>query len=76
MRASLHNAISGVQYSYDLDMQVYTKNVDGDIILSDPNKLMMEMMQEAMGVDMSAMMDMRESYMSKFQEWAVCSLRR
>ena len=62
--SELHNAISGVQYSYDLDMQVYTKNVDGDIILSDPNKLMMEMMQEAMGVDMSSMMDMRESYMS------------
>ena len=45
--SELHNAISGVQYSYDLDMQVYTKNVDGDIILSDPNKLMMEMMQAA-----------------------------
>ena len=62
--SELHKAVSGVQYSYDLDMQVYTKNVDGDIILSDPNKLMMEMMQEAMGVDMSAMMDLRESYMS------------
>lgn len=62
--SELHKAVSGVQYSYDLNMQVYTKNVDGDIILSDPNKLMMEIMQEAMGVDMSSMMDMRESYMS------------
>lgn len=48
-------AINGILYTYDFDMQVYTKNVDGNIILSDATKLMYDMMSEMMGVDMSAM---------------------
>ncbi len=62
--STLHNAISGVQYSYDLDLLVYTKSVDGDIILSDPNVLMQDIMQEAMGVDVSGMIGARDEYMS------------
>ncbi len=62
--SELHNAISGVQYSYSLDMLVYTKSVDGDIILSDPNVLMQDIMKEAMGVDMSGMIGARDEYMS------------
>lgn len=62
--SKLHSAISGVQYSYNLDLLVYTKNVDDSIILSDPNELMYEIMQESMGVDMSSMTSMRDSYMS------------
>ena len=33
--SDLHRAVNGVQYSYDLDMLIYTKNVDGTIIHSD-----------------------------------------
>lgn len=62
--SELSGAISGIQYSYDLDMLVYTENVDGDIILSDPNRLMQELMQEATGIDMSSMMSMQDDYMS------------
>lgn len=51
----LYDAISGIQYRYDLDMQVYTKNVDGNIIVSDTQELMQDMMAEVMGMDMSAM---------------------
>ena len=53
--SKLHNALNGVQYSYDYDMLVYTKNVDGDIIISDAQQLMTELMSESMNVDMSAM---------------------
>lgn len=57
----LAEAISGVQYTYNLDLLVYTKNVDGDIISSDTQKLMQEMLMEYMGMDVSAMTQMGSS---------------
>lgn len=56
----LHEAISGVQYSYDLDLTVYTKSADGTIILSDTMTLMQKMMGSFMGVEMSAMDNLTE----------------
>lgn len=53
--SDLHKAVNGVQYSYDLDLLVYTKNVDNTIIYSDTEELMQEMVMEHMGVDMQAM---------------------
>ncbi len=58
----LANAISGVQYTYDMDMLVFTKNVDGDIIHSDTQALMQELLIEYFGMDLSSMMNMSESY--------------
>ena len=52
----LHGAISGLQYSYDLNLQIYTMNPDGTILISDAQQLMLEMMNEYMGADMSAVM--------------------
>ena len=39
---SLADALSGVQYTYNFDLNVYTKNVDGDIIHSDMRELIAE----------------------------------
>lgn len=61
--SSLYDAISGVQYAYDLNFTVYTKNVDGSIIASDTMELMQSLMSEVVGVDMVAM-----SSMSKLAE--------
>ncbi len=54
-------AISGVQYSYDLDLKILTKNVDGDIIVSDTTELLGELMAEYMGADMAASMEATSS---------------
>ena len=51
----IRTAINGVQYAYDLDLLIYTKNVDGTIIHSDTEELMQEMVLEHMGIDMQAM---------------------
>ena len=51
----LYDAVSGVQYGYDLDLLVYTKNVDGTIIRSDTEKLMQELILKYMNIDMSSM---------------------
>ncbi len=49
---ALKEALSGVKYSYDLDMLVYTKNVDGEIIRSDATQLFTKLMSEFMGMSM------------------------
>lgn len=66
--SGLHEAISGVQYTYDLELPVYTKNVDGTIIRSDTSELLGELIVEHMGMDLSAMQNMNSenSMMSMF----------
>ena len=56
----LREALSGVQYGYDLDLLIYTKNVDGDIIRSDTQQLMQDILLEYMGMDVSAMLRLQE----------------
>ena len=57
---SLSEAVSGVQYTYDTDMLIYTKNVDGDIIPSDTQELLQDMMVDYLGMDTSAVTNMEE----------------
>ena len=45
----LSTALSGIKYSYDFDMLVYTENTDGNILRSDTQALMMEMMAKWLG---------------------------
>lgn len=58
---SLSEAVSGIQYTYDLDMLIYTENVDGTIIRSDTQTLMQELLVEYFGMDLSSMMNMTDS---------------
>lgn len=60
--SDLHKALNGIQYSYNFDMLVYTKNVDGKILRSDTTELLQELMLEYMNVDMSSMTTMSESF--------------
>ncbi len=57
----LKEAISGIQYTYDLDMLVYTKNVDGEIIESDTEALLQDLLLEYFGMDLSSMVNMGNS---------------
>ena len=58
----LKDAINGIQFGYDLELLVYTKNVDGSIQRSDTEKLLMDLMVEHLSMDMSGFMSMSESY--------------
>ena len=49
--SDLYAAISGLKYTYDLDLTVYTKNVDGEVILSDAEAILQDMMIQVMGAD-------------------------
>ena len=57
----LRDAVSGIQYTYDTDLLVYTKSVDGTILHSDTQALMQDLLVEYFGMNMSSMLDMQES---------------
>ncbi len=56
-----YNALNGVQYSYDTELLIYTKNVDGTIIHSDTETLMQEILVENLGLDLSGVISAQES---------------
>lgn len=57
--SGLQTALSGVQYTYDFDLQVYTKNVDGKVIYSDTQSVLMDAIKNNMGMDMTSMLSMQ-----------------
>ncbi len=60
--STLHQAVNGVQYTYDAPLTVYTQNVDGDILQADSQVLLQELLVEYMGMDMSSMMSLSSAY--------------
>lgn len=59
--SKLSQAINGIGYSYNLDLQIYTKNVDGKIIPSNTEEILNELILKYMNIDMSAMQSSMES---------------
>lgn len=62
--SDLKNAVNGIQYSYNLDLLVYTKNVDGEILFSDTEAILQDLILEYMAIDMSYMTSMQENMMA------------
>ena len=56
------SSVSGVQYTYDMDILIYTKAPDGTIIRSDTGILLQDLLIEYFGMDLSGMMSMGESF--------------
>lgn len=42
----LKTSVSGIQYTYNMNLAIYTKNIDGNIIKSDINELMQDMIAD------------------------------
>lgn len=51
--SGLRGAVNGIQYTYDLDMLIYTKNVDGSIIRSDTQEVVQSILSEYLGQDVT-----------------------
>lgn len=56
----LNEALNGVKYTYNLDLLVYTKNVENKIVRSDSQELLTDIMKETMGMDITSMIAMGE----------------
>ncbi len=50
---NLSEAVSGIQYSYSMDMPIYTENIDGNIILSDRQELMRSLLTKYFSSNMA-----------------------
>ncbi len=57
----LSQALTGIQYTYDMDLLVYTQDPVGNIVHSDTEQLLAKILKENMGMDMSSMMSMSET---------------
>ncbi len=62
--SDLAEAINGIQYSYNLDLLVYTKNIDGEIMFSDTEAILQDLIVEYMDIDMSSMTSMNDTMSS------------
>ena len=54
----ISEALTGVQYTYNMDLLVYTQDPVGNIVYSDTEQLLAKILKENMNMDMSAMMSM------------------
>ena len=60
--SDIKNAISGIQYTYNTGLTVYTENVDGDIVLSDSQELIRKILAKSFSsMGMEGMMGMSDS---------------
>jgi len=71
--STLYEAVNGIQYSYNLDMLIYTKNVDGTIIRSHTQETLQNLMSEYMSVDLSSMSSMSNMNSSPFMSMSPMS---
>lgn len=53
--SGLRDAVSGVQYTYDMDLLVYTKNTDGTVIRSDTKSLLQDILLKYFGMDLTGL---------------------
>ncbi len=60
----LSAALSGIQYTYNFDLMVYTESIDGKIVFSDTQQLLMDAMKKNMNTDFSAMSQMQDQMSS------------
>ena len=71
--ALLSEAINGVKYTYNYDLLIYTKNIDGEIIVSDTEELMSEMLVKFMGSFYGFETDDNNSSMMSFSQMGAMS---
>ena len=45
----IHEALSGIRYTYDLDLLIYTKNTEGKVVVSDATEMFMNIMARMTG---------------------------
>lgn len=65
--SKLSEAISALKYSYNLNFSVYTKDENGNIVVSDTSKLMLELIANIKGVSTSTLSSLMTSDSSQMQ---------
>ena len=68
--SELNQYASSVQYTYDLDMNLYVKDADGTISKADTSQLMSDAMEATFGGDYSAFFSTYGEYYSVMDAWS------
>ncbi len=69
-------AINGIQYSYGVDLNIYTKNVDGTIIKSNTEELIQKMLMKYMGEISGSQLNGDTSMLSMLSGGGMSSMMR
>ena len=67
--SEIHSYLSGVRYSYDLDLPIYTLDADENIVKADVMQLLQNMMSNMYGGDYSSYFSQFGSYYSAINVW-------
>jgi len=68
--SEINNYLSSVQYAYDLDMNLYAKDSDGNISKSDTSQMMSNAMEATFGGDYSAFFTTYGQFYSVLDAWS------
>ncbi len=74
--SALYQALNGIHYTYNIDLNVYTKNIDGEIVLSDTEALIQEILLENLGLDLTGLISASESSMGGMSMMSMSSMNR
>ncbi len=72
--SKLYSSLNSVQYGYNVDLMIYTKNVDDNIIKSDSGQLVLDIYKNYLGIDMSSALNYSSSSMMRSMMSASYSL--
>ena len=63
--STLSNSLNSVQYGYDVDLTIYTENVDGEVMKADSGQLVLDIYKDYFGIDMSQTLNYSSSSMMR-----------
>lgn len=72
--SAINTHVSAVQYGYDLNMDIYTKDTEGNIIKSDVMDMLTNSMENIYGSGVSGMADSRMSAMSNMSSFGTVNV--
>ena len=67
---------SAIQYTYDPNFDIYTKDAGGNVVKSDVVSLLNDLMANMYGGDFSSYFDTMGGFFSGFESWRRCSRAR
>ncbi|MBP5303397.1 MAG: ABC transporter permease, partial [Clostridia bacterium] len=60
-KSGLHDAVSGLQYTYDLELLAYTIDGNGNILRSDSQELLSELLAKYLNMDVQSLKNARDT---------------
>lgn len=63
--SKLSTSLNSIQYGYDVDLAIYTKNIDGNVMKADTGQLVLDIYKNFFGIDMSGSLNYSSNSMMR-----------